>query len=181
MDQTWHPSHEWAHDIEKMTILSQYSYTESFSSFVVMEVILMEDFLLFSSFDGGKVDGWANWWRKIWWMEEKVMEEKLMEDKTYGGKIDGPPSVWSSHQFNPPSVWSPHQFNLPSVWSSHQNFFHQLRITTKNLPSVWPPTEFLPSNEEKVYCIAVLEILGCDSCPAKTDFYPTKKRWFTSM
>ncbi len=40
--------------------------------------------------------------------------------------------------------------NPPSVWSSHQNFFHQLR-TSKNLPSVWPPTEFLPSNEEKVY------------------------------
>ncbi len=29
-----------------------------FSSFVVMEVILMVDFLKFSSFDGGKSDGW---------------------------------------------------------------------------------------------------------------------------
>ena len=29
-----------------------------FSSLVVMEVILMEDFLLFSTFDGGKFDGW---------------------------------------------------------------------------------------------------------------------------
>ncbi len=68
----------------------------------------------------------------------------------------GPPSVLSSHQFGPPSVWSSislilHQFDPPSLWSSHQNFFHQMRRTTKNLPSVWPPTKFLPSNEEKVY------------------------------
>ncbi len=42
---------------------------------------MMEDFLLFSSIDGGKVDGWANWWRKFGWMEEKVMDEKLMKNK----------------------------------------------------------------------------------------------------
>ncbi len=34
-----------------------YLFKKPFSSFVVMEVILMEEFLLFHSFDGGKFYG----------------------------------------------------------------------------------------------------------------------------
>ncbi len=47
--------------------LHQHCKEKPFSSFVVMEVILMEDLLLFSSFDGGK----------------------LMGEQTDGGKYDG--------------------------------------------------------------------------------------------
>ena len=51
-----------------------------------------------------------------------------------GGKIDGGGKIFGY----PPSIFSP-----------QQNFLHQLRRTTKNPPSFWPPSEFLPSNEEK--------------------------------
>ena len=57
----------------------------------------------------------------------------------------GCPISFSSINLVVPSVFP------PSIWSSHQFFLHQLRRTTKNPPSYWPPSEFLLSNEEKVY------------------------------
>ncbi len=83
-----------------------------FSSFVVMEVILMEGFLLFSSFvgkqtDGGKSDGLRKkWWRKSWW------RIKLMEDNLIPNRISS--INWGEQKFL-------HHFGL------HQDFCHQIK------------------------------------------------------
>ena len=62
------------------------------------------------------------------------MEEKMMEEKVIYFILDqfGP-----SHQPVPPSK----QISPPSIEENN-----------KNHPAFWPPSESLPSNEEKVYC-----------------------------
>ncbi len=63
--------------------------------------------------------------------------------KSDGRKVDG---------FGPPSLFPP-SIRFSSInLLTHQLFLHQLRRTTKNPPLFWPPSDFLPSNEEKVYC-----------------------------
>ncbi len=99
---------------EILPMITQYT----FSSFDGRnsDAKMMEDFLLFSSIHGGKIDGWRT---------------KLMEDQS---DQFSPPSLWPSitlglHQFYPPSI----RFSSINLLT-HQSFLHQMR-KTKSPPS----------------------------------------------